>query len=257
MVQKVVIRDVEKSPVNYLPCVKTLHNGMEFTFREGPNIIVGENGCGKSTLLKLIRAYQLIEYMEPDVRNCRYLYRNYNLNMLLDGVDVYGDYKKATFNMCRAEEYKMNSDFILSDLDMVGSVYTQGNSSTGEGILNAVWHLLNKIFNRDIKIKFPKIEDEEYHLYLDYIKEHTVDCTPIITLLLDEPDRNLSLDNLEQVKTLVSYKRDDVQTISVIHNPLLISAVSKLSDVNIIEMTDDYVDKVNEQIKKLANQLCK
>lgn len=255
MITKVCVRDNKKSPITYLESINAFSNGKVFEFNEGPNIIVGENGCGKSTLLRLIRKYHLIEYIKPDIRKCSELFYMFDYDNILDGIDVYGDYKKATFNLCRADEYKMNSAFVLNDFDIFGSVYSQRNSSTGEGIMQASLLLLNTIFGKETDTNFPVIDDmKRYHLFADYIKDHTVDCNAINTILLDEPDRNLSLENLKQIKALVSYRRDDLQTISVIHNPLLISAVSHL-DVNIIEMTDDYVDKVNEQIKKLANQL--
>ena len=55
MITKVVIRDNEKTPISYLPKLKNFENGKIYEFKEGVNVIVGENGCGKSTILKIIK----------------------------------------------------------------------------------------------------------------------------------------------------------------------------------------------------------
>ena len=52
MVTKVIIKNNEKSPLNYLPDLDNFSNGSEFEFKSGVNIIVGENGCGKTTILE-------------------------------------------------------------------------------------------------------------------------------------------------------------------------------------------------------------
>ena len=61
MVTKVYIKDNSNSPVRYISELDNFKNGTQYTFKEGINVIVGENGCGKTTLLNLIRSYLLVD----------------------------------------------------------------------------------------------------------------------------------------------------------------------------------------------------
>ena len=69
MVTKVYIKDNSNSPVRYISELDNFKNGTQYTFKEGVNVIVGENGCGKTTLLNLIRSYLLVDEKECDKRN--------------------------------------------------------------------------------------------------------------------------------------------------------------------------------------------
>ena len=57
MIEKIIIKDNKKSPLNYISSLKAFSNGKEYNFKKGVNIIVGPNGCGKSTLLELASCY--------------------------------------------------------------------------------------------------------------------------------------------------------------------------------------------------------
>jgi predicted ATPase len=54
MVTKVIIKDNTKSPIYYLEDLPAFKNGKEFIFKEGVNIIVGENGSGKFTKIQRV-----------------------------------------------------------------------------------------------------------------------------------------------------------------------------------------------------------
>lgn len=99
MVTEVYIRDNENTPMTYLSSLDNFKNGTKYEFKEGVNVIVGENGCGKTTLLNLIRAYLLIDDKDCDKglynSNINKLFRTYNdKDEMLDGVDVYADYER-------------------------------------------------------------------------------------------------------------------------------------------------------------------
>lgn len=68
---------------------------------------------------------------------------------------------------------------------------------------------------------------------------------------MDEPDRNLSLENVNQIKDILSYHKQHTQIIAVIHNPLLIYALAKEGGVNFIEMSEGYIEKVKKEINKI------
>ena len=255
MITKVVIRDNEKTPISYLPKLKNFENGKVYEFKEGVNVIVGENGCGKSTLLNLIRAYLLVDQTEcsKGMYNNRInkLFRTYKNETILDGVDVYADYTRNTFRLCHLDE--KTGDDVLKDHQAFGEFFEQNNSSTGESVVIAINSLLNYIFGKKVKLSFDyhKQFEELYPSYVDYVNSHRVECGKEWTILMDEPDRNLSLENIEPVQDMLSFHKPNIQLIAIVHNPLIIYSLSKNKEVNFIEMSKDYVNKVITTVDKL------
>jgi hypothetical protein len=131
-------------------------------------------------------------------------------------------------------------------------MFTQKHSSTGESVLVAVNSLFNYMFRKEAKLTFDYSQFKESDpLYWEYVKSHQQEGSDEWTILMDEPDRNLDIENIDQIKGILSFHKPQTQIIAVVHNPLLIYNLSKKKSINIIEMTDEYVDKV----KKLVNNL--
>ena len=84
--------------------------------------------------------------------------------------------------------------------------------------------------------------------------EHRVKCEPSWTVLMDEPDSSMDIGNAEQVYDILSQRKENTQIIAVVHNPLLIYKLSTLEDVNIIEMSDNYVRKVRSMVDKFLSR---
>ena len=61
---------------------------------------------------------------------------------------------------------------------------------------------------------------------------------------MDEPDRNLDINRIKEVYNILSQEKENTQIIAVVHNPVLIYRLSKSKNVNIIEMTEGYVEDV-------------
>ena len=254
MIEKVVITDNTKTPIRYISKLKNFENGKEYCFKAGTNIIVGENGCGKTTLMNLIKAYLLVDFNECSLgmfnSNITKLF-GFNSN-LLDGADVYADYKRNTFRLSHNGE-KERAQVSLDSIENFRECMAQKHSSTGEGVQVAIKSLFNLMFGKDAHLSFdykqPKLV-ENYPKYIEYVTSHTIKGDRY-TILMDEPDRNLSIDSLLQIKGILSHDRPDTQLIVVIHNPLIIAALSKNPNINIIEMTEGYVDKIKDTIKKV------
>jgi ABC-type cobalamin/Fe3+-siderophores transport system ATPase subunit len=68
---------------------------------------------------------------------------------------------------------------------------------------------------------------------------------------MDEPDRNLDIENIDEIKGVLSFHKEQTQVIAVVHNPLLIYNLSNNPEVNLIEMTKGYVEKVKKTIDNL------
>ena len=255
MVYSVFIEDNKNSPIRYLSDLKAFKNGTEYVFKPGVNIIVGENGCGKTTLMNLIKKYLLVDYTDcsigPYRSNINGLYENpMEQKPLYDGVDVYADYHKNTFRLSHAGEKE--SKQAIETFEDFGTMFTQKTSSTGEGVLVAVNSLFSYMFSTKAPLTFNYEQFKERDpLYYKYITEHRKTEVDEFTILMDEPDRNLDIENIDQIKAILSFHKPQTQLIAVVHNPLLIYNLSNNKDVNVIEMTKGYVKKVRKLVDNL------
>lgn len=253
MIYKLEIKDNQKAAISYLPDLDNFQNGKKYVFTPGVNIIVGENGCGKTTLMNLLKRYLLVDCTECS----RGMYNN-NLNCLykslekgfLDGVAVYADYDKNTFRLSHAGEKEKHQ--AIETAQDFATMFEQKTASTGEGVVIAINSLFSYMFGGKASLKFDYAQfgKDNRPEYAKYIKKHRM-AGDKWTVMMDEPDRNLSLENLQHIKEMLSYEHPQVQLITVIHNPLLIYSLSHQEHINIIEMTDGYVEKVKQQVNEL------
>lgn len=168
-----------------------------------------------------------------------------------NGVDVYADFDKNTFRLCHKAE-KSNDD-MMSSFSAFGEAFAQMHSSTGEGVSIALNSLFKRMFSADAKLKFDYDKvGERVKTYGEYINSHRVQSHNEWTIILDEPDRNLDIENIGQIKNILSFHKQNTQIIAVVHNPLLIYALSKKKKINFIELTPGYIDRVKKQINEIV-----
>ena len=276
MIKSVTIRDAGCAPYAYIADIPALKEGTTIEFKPGINIIVGANGCGKSTLIKTIATYLLCGkgcMKTPtgynsvrDAANDMHLWDPTETEKLLDGVDVAHDYNGVAFIL--RNSYEMEEGEALRDMDSFKSAYTRRVSSMGENTMFSIQTLFDVMFaDKGVEyLAFPianlkKIMDNAgdvwkerlKKLLLYYKRNQVTDLTPEdfqYTVLMDEPDRNLDIYNLDQVADILSQDKEMTQLIATVHNPLLIARLSQKPNVNIIEMTEGYVNAVHTEIYK-------
>lgn len=277
MIESVTIRDAQKAPFHHILDIPALSEGTEIRFKPGINVIVGANGCGKSTLLNTIAAYLLCEkeMKTPssrgkleDALKGTHLWNNLRIGNddILDGVDVRHDYVGVLFQLRNG--YEMDTDESLASFTNFQTAFAKGNLSMGQNTKFSLNQLFQTMFANDGQeyLTFPAdplkaLRDSTNDVWksrisrlMDYYKRNQIQNVTeknfSYTVLMDEPDRNLDIDNIDEVVSVLSTPKEMTQIIAAVHNPLVIGQLSKKNYINFIEMTPDYVSKVHDAIRK-------
>lgn len=255
MIEKLIVRDNTEAPLNYLEKVPAFRNGAEYNFTPGVNVIVGENGCGKTTLLSLLRIYLCVEDVEcgrglfnSSIHRLHEDFLDHNSGFC-GGVEVFADYRNNTYNLMSFRD--RSSDYTQKSVRNLHESLTASSMSMGQKAGYALETLFNKVFSRDVVSEFDYEGNYgDYPLYMEYIKNHRTQDATKHTLLMDEPDSSMDLGNIMQLYGVLSYNHPDLQVLAVVHNPFLIAKLSGVKDINIIEMSDGYVDKIRKEVDK-------
>lgn len=268
MIGKVKITDNTRLPkkYRYAADLSAFANGKEYDFRPGINIVIGRNGCGKSTLLNIIKAYMWcsktwVSKIPREAFKFPQLWDD-KTGEVLDGMQIQSDYAGVVYNYIPSKE--MDSDDILSSGDRAFLYMDGGSSSTGEQQIQSLGYLFDAAF-RNNDVTFPVHQFVSNGAMNDYWKPRFVNLmsyykrnrlqvskdTFEYTFLLDEPDRNLDIDNIDSIYEILSYRKEMTQIVAVVHNPILIYKLSKLKHINFVEMSDGYLDSIKKVFRKL------
>lgn len=255
MIQRLKITNNNDTPFHYVAELPSLANGKEYTFTNRVNVVVGENGCGKTTLLNLLRAYLMVYQDEcgRGIYNCA-LHKVYNWvnNRMYVGADVYADYRLNTFSMFTAEDREPT--VAMESFERFGEQYELNKSSKGQKTVYALFALFNKMYSKKTNLKFDyeaALKEWDCPEYVDYIQKHRVaENENTWTVLMDEPDNSVDMERIMELYGIFSEPKDDTQIIAVIHNPFLIAKLSSVKSVNMIEMSDGYVAKINNFVNQ-------
>lgn len=271
MIKTITVKDNNKAPLSYISKLDSFANGKVYNFKPGINIIIGENGCGKTTLLKLISYYclcynSLYSKVPLDVFYLHELFSHdfgEHSTELCDGVKVQCDYCGVVYNYIASQE--MPKESIMDNFKNFSLYMNNIEASTGESIINSFDSLMNTAFsNKDIQFPIQELYkkskqcnelwSKRLNNLINYYKDNQLNITAEefeYTFLIDEPDRNLDILNIETIYKILSHRKDNTQLICVIHNPILIYKLSKLSYINFVEMSEGYLDKVRKVFDKL------
>ena len=277
MITKVQITDNSRLPLKYAKELDAFKNGKEYNFKGGVNVIIGKNGSGKTTLMKMIAMYMLCTdslcSRLPNFANYGALKLNdmfkHNEEELLDGIKIMADYAGVVYNCLAYNE--MKDEDIVDNITNMGYYLSNKGASTGETIVNIVGQLFQFAF-RNTNIDFPLKEiidivknkrcndfwEERLTNLLKYYRDNRGNFITQqnfeYTFLLDEPDRNLDITNIDSVYEILSYRKEMTQLIAVIHNPILIYKLSRIrgkNKINFIELTEGYLEDIKKVFEKL------
>lgn len=271
MIRKVKIEDNSNLLFDYARELEAFRNGREYEFKPGINIIVGKNGCGKSTLVKQLSSYMLCmggshsslpnTDMEGGMLKMNLFFND--KDALRDGIKIESDYLGVAYNYVSHKE--VNKEEVFNSVSSLGLYLDNKSSSTGESGVRTLCHLLDFAFkNKDVIFPVQKLKnladtsneywkDKLYQL-LDYYDKNRTSINKDefeYTFLLDEPDRNLDIDYIDELYGMLSLHKSFTQIICVIHNPILIYKLNKVDHVNFVEMSDGYLDKIKEVFDNL------
>jgi hypothetical protein len=254
---------VMKGFASELPCLKD----RIFQFNEGFNVLFGSNGCGKSTLMKCIKAYCAIEhggwskisnYMSLGAASPQHfpmVYRALTPTKECDTI-VEWDGTAAFYNDSDMRIDDMawfyNKDILKQEgltTEAEQMDYVAKRPSSGQTRMQK----LNKIFNiAKNPPEFTKTTPNS-HRY-EMMEVAYINSLPRrgrVTIMLDEPEKSLSIPKQIELFRLLKSFQNDFQIIISTHSPFILFE----DGINIIEMEANYIETCKNTIKECASKL--
>ena len=235
---------------------KKLDKGI--TFKPGLNILIGKNGCGKSTVLNIIRTFNMCnDWFCPKFMPSLYgdtLGKTDDLLDLIECFDVEADYRKPVFNLYRMAEdrHALSSTDSLFNKESVAAFMGAAEESKGQNQMGDFNQLIHTAYESQ-SISVLDLVGQNVNRYErlnkigDYYLKHQKD-SQYYTTILDEPDAGLDVDNLDKIYDYLFFMSRDEhknsQVICSLHNVALIKKLMNCCDINWIEMSEGYLDKI-------------
>jgi predicted ATPase len=242
-------------------------NKRMFNFNNGFNVLFGTNGCGKSTLLKCLKAYcciqhagwsKISEYVELGAGSPQHfpmVYRAFtptkecDTHVEWDGTPTfYNDSDLRIDDM----SWFYNKDVLKKEgltTEAEQMDYMAKRPSSGQTRMQK----LNKIFN--IAKDPPKFTEwlPNGHRYermeADYVR--SLPYTGRVTILLDEPEKSLSIPKQIELFRLLQSFGKDFQIIIATHSPFILFE----EGLNIIEMEPGYIEQCKQIIRDCSKEI--
>jgi predicted ATPase len=261
MIQKAL---VAKGFASELPPLK----GRVFEFSDGLNVLFGSNGCGKSTLLKCMKAYCCLQHGgwssisnyqalgAGHVSNFPMVYRAFtptgecDTYVAWDGTATfYNDSDLRIDDM----SWFFNKDILkreglTSEAEQMD--YMAKRPSSGQTRIQK----LNKIFHiaknpPDFTQTSPNPGNRYEQMEKQYV--NSLPRNGKVTILLDEPEKSLSIPKQIEMFSYLKQFQNDFQIIIATHSPFILFE----EGIKIFEMEDGYVETCKKLIKECAEKV--
>ncbi|MCK9447280.1 ABC transporter ATP-binding protein [bacterium] len=249
MIHSLKIKKLKGTNFNYVTEHEVSCNNFKinktFNFKKGLNVIVGNNATGKSTLIKMLAEYTFSKDGISSLKN----YDNGKYDFI-PGIEVKNNFDICVFKTINILE--TDDDFKLNEFENFKKCYESLHISDGEKILLSIENVFNDMFN-PLKSNFNKIDNfynkKAYDQIITYISTHNIkEDENIYTVLMDEPDKNLDIHNINMMYNIFNNQKPNGQMIITLHNPLLIYMLTKLDNINFIELTPNYINEIKNLI---------
>jgi len=239
--------------------LKKLEDGI--SFKEGVNILVGKNGSGKSTVINLLRYLTFCDEYYVSTLKCSDMNTRFDIAFngdLYESISLKADFNKPVFNLYSMQHNnRRGNESVMASFESAQQFLSMTSASNGQNQMLDFQRLMKKMFGQklvsinELINNFDK--DCSNHAFDDelaiarkfYADGQMNDKSDIYTILMDEPDQGLDVYNLKQIYDVLSANRKDTQIIVALHNVALINKLSDLPFVNIIEMSDGYLNDIN------------
>ena len=235
-------------------------------FKPGLNIIVGENGCGKSTLIKLLAAFCFCENGMPGLPSDVGIWdtvgkifpkagfiakkREYTP---IQSVKIEHDFDYPVMKMRGIMSY--NNDELMSSIQRISDFYYGNSQSGGQNMLHSIARFAKQVKTvmENYKRHSPIPEgpfNSTYQELIEKLKEW-IDQTTVPmqegrpTILMDEPDASLDVKRLLMLREWLIESSKNVQSIVVLHNPLLIRSLAD-TGANVIQLSKGYIKLIKQ-----------
>jgi energy-coupling factor transporter ATP-binding protein EcfA2 len=255
---------VMKGFASELPSLK----GKTFHFDDGLNVLFGTNGCGKSTLIKCMKAYCAVAHGgwttvsnfqalgAGSVNHFPFVYRNFTPTGECDTI-VEWDGTPTFYN---------DSDLKIDDM----SWFYNKDALAREGLTSEAEQMdymakrpssgqtrmqkLNKIFNiakspPEPTATSPNPGNRFELMEIAYLR--SLPRTGRVTILLDEPEKSLSIPKQIELFRLLQSFGKDFQIIIATHSPFILFE----EGLNIIEMEPGYIEECKQIIKDCGKEI--
>ena len=231
-----------------------------FTFKPGINILFGPNGCGKSTILKTLKAY-------CGIRNGGWTYFNDPMELAADSFPM--AYWGLTPSRCMADvkwdgtpsffndgDIKVNDTFFyMNDRSSDDGITSESEQmdllaakpSSGQYRINKVNKVLNMVKDvpsyteSDIPASYKESTCRNELAYWNRLSR-----TGPQTVLLDEPERALSIHLQKKLFTEVLMEFKNMQIILATHSIFSLS----VPDANYIEFEEGYIQQCRDEFSR-------
>lgn len=266
MIKSITINKSQERGLFTNKLYKHYSKDVTYNFTDGVNVITGRNGSGKSVLLKIIKYkccidkdssyptlvepiriskgffsdgyYTISEYIENNLNNRGYPKSSINW----DGSMIHyltPEWFNPKDILCRMDSPFPKAKELFSTGETISNI--MNNDSKGEGMIN----LLMSLYNLNTKYNPPldrvnDVWENADKIFQDWINSMSKDGKP--TLLIDELDTNLDLDNQKLYWEYLNKLTEKWQIIVVSHSYFAF----KRTDVNHIPLNKNYFNTIKK-----------